>query len=85
MLRFKLLTCKEVAHIASSYADGEAGSALSLKIRFHLLMCENCTRFMKHLKTTKKLTTSLLESSQQQLNQVEAEDALAAIKQRQAH
>ncbi|MET0356384.1 MAG: zf-HC2 domain-containing protein, partial [Cellvibrio sp.] len=52
MLNFKLLTCQEVATLASDYLNKDADGKLGLKIRVHLMMCANCRRFVKHLQLT---------------------------------
>lgn len=83
MLKIKMLTCKEVAHLASQYADGHASKTLSLKIRLHLLMCKNCTRFIKHLQMTKKITSDVLRADVYATSEQTAEDLLAQLKSKQ--
>lgn len=48
-----MLSCKQVAAIASDYLDNS--SPLKWQIRLHLLMCANCRRFVRHLKTTQQV------------------------------
>ena len=51
-----MLSCKQVATLASDYLDKNTSQTLNWKIRMHLLMCSHCRRFIKHLKITKQLT-----------------------------
>lgn len=78
MLKFKLLTCQQVATLASDYLDQQADGKLSLKIRVHLMMCANCRRFMKHLKLTKEVVPQLVHNHGQ--TTVDAEAILKRIK-----
>lgn len=47
-----MLSCKQVATLASQYLDKETNTSLTWKIRLHLMMCANCRRFIRHLKIT---------------------------------
>ena len=48
-----MLSCKQVASLASQYLDRDTGPTLNWQIRLHLLMCANCRRFVRHLKITR--------------------------------
>lgn len=48
-----MLSCKQVAAIASDYLD--KSTPLKWQIRLHLLMCANCRRFIRHLKITQQV------------------------------
>ena len=50
-----MLSCKQVAKLASQYIDEDTSAPLKWKIRMHLLMCANCRRFIRHLKITQTL------------------------------
>lgn len=52
-----MLSCKQVAHVASDYLDNN--TPLKWQIRLHLLMCANCRRFVKHLAITQKMAAGL--------------------------
>ena len=52
-----MLSCKQVANIASDYLDNN--TPLKWQIRMHLLMCANCRRFVKHLKITRELSAQI--------------------------
>lgn len=78
MLNFKLLTCRQVATVASDYLDNNADGKLTFKIRMHLLMCANCRRFVKHLNLTKNVVPTLAYGQQP----VDAEAILKRIKAR---
>ncbi len=51
-----MLSCKQVATLASQYLDKDTGTLLTWKIRLHLMMCANCRRFVRHLKITRAVT-----------------------------
>lgn len=80
MLNFKLLTCQQVAKVASDYLDQQADGKLSFKIRVHLMMCANCRRFVKHLKITKAVVPQFTQGYAQQ--PIDAEAILKRIKAR---
>jgi len=54
-----LLKCKDVAFLASDYLDKNLTNSISLRLRWHLMLCANCRRFIKHLETTKMVTRQL--------------------------
>jgi anti-sigma factor ChrR (cupin superfamily) len=46
-----MLTCRDFAHRhASDYLDGQLGWRSRLGVRFHLLLCDNCRRFVAQLR-----------------------------------
>ncbi|RYY74841.1 MAG: zf-HC2 domain-containing protein [Gammaproteobacteria bacterium] len=79
MLNFKLLTCQEVATVASDYLDKHIDGKLGLNIRLHLMMCANCRRFVKHLQLTTKVVPHLVYKNQ---GTVDAEAVLKRIKEK---
>jgi predicted anti-sigma-YlaC factor YlaD len=79
MLNFKLLTCQQVATLASDYLDQQADGKLTFKIRVHLMMCANCRRFVKHLQLTKTVVPQFIDSNHRD---VDAEAILKRIKER---
>jgi len=79
MLIFKLLTCQEVANLASDYLDKHTDGKLSLKIRVHLMMCANCRRFVKHLRITTAAAPHLVYKN---TSPIDAEAILKKIKER---
>ncbi|WP_323814499.1 zf-HC2 domain-containing protein [Cellvibrio sp. NN19] len=54
-----MLSCKQVATLASQYLDQETPTPLKWKIRMHLMMCANCRRFMRHLKITQTMAKDI--------------------------
>jgi len=52
-----MLSCKQVATVASDYLDNN--TPLKWQIRLHLLMCANCRRFVRHLKITQQVGTKI--------------------------
>lgn len=79
MLNIKLLTCQQVATLASDYLDQQADGTLSFKIRVHLMMCANCRRFVKHLRLTKAVVPQFIDNNH---HEVDAEAILKKIKER---
>jgi hypothetical protein len=63
MLIFKLLTCQEVATLASDYLEKNTDGKLRLRIRVHLMMCANCRRFVKHLRLTTAVAPQLIHKN----------------------
>jgi predicted anti-sigma-YlaC factor YlaD len=79
MLNFKLLTCQQVATLASDYLDQQADGKITFKIRVHLMMCANCRRFIKHLRLTKDVVPQFIDGK---YPEVDAEGILKRIKER---
>ncbi len=59
-----MLSCKQVATLASEYIDGNTDTRLNWKIRMHLMMCSHCRRFIRHLKITNTVARSVLAETQ---------------------
>lgn len=55
-----MLNCKNVVHLASDYLDKSMTGVLPWKVRLHLLACNSCRRFVKHLKITKEVAPQLI-------------------------
>ena len=51
-----MLSCKQVATLASQYLDHDVSTPLKWRIRMHLMMCANCRRFIRHLQATQTVT-----------------------------
>ncbi len=73
-----MLSCKQVATLASQYLDKDTRAPLTWKIRMHLLMCANCRRFIKHLKITRQVTS---ETSYSIHESISVDEVLKRIKQ----
>lgn len=54
-----MLSCKQVAGLASQYLDKDTSAPLTWKIRMHLMMCANCRRFVRHLTITRTLAKDI--------------------------
>jgi predicted anti-sigma-YlaC factor YlaD len=66
-----MLSCKQVATLASEYLDQQTDTGLNWKIRMHLLMCSHCRRFIRHLKITNKVSREvLLEKTDIQVDEI---------------
>lgn len=65
-----MLSCKQVATLASDYLDNN--SPLKWQIRLHLLMCANCRRFVRHLQITREVGAKMKnnKTSEEELNEV---------------
>ena len=60
LLKKHLLSCKDATHAASNYLDGDVTRKLNWKIRFHLLACKCCRRFIRHLTITRKIVPHII-------------------------
>ena len=47
-----LLNCKDVSRLSTEYLEKQLDKSLTLKIRFHLLLCGFCRKFIKHMEIT---------------------------------
>lgn len=47
-----MLTCREVTERASEYLDGNLSLKRRLTLRFHLMMCRHCRRYVDQLAQT---------------------------------
>ncbi|HOY23357.1 MAG TPA: zf-HC2 domain-containing protein [Cellvibrio sp.] len=74
-----MLSCKNVAHLASDYLDKNMSGTLPWKVRLHLAACSCCRRFVKHLKITKDVVPQLIDNN---LSEADAETILKKIKAR---
>ncbi len=52
-----MLNCRQAATLASDYLDNN--TPLKWQIRWHLLMCANCRRFVRHLKITRQVSARM--------------------------
>lgn len=43
-----MLSCKEVVKRSSDYVDGNLGFWARVSYKFHLFMCVNCRRYIRH-------------------------------------
>ena len=74
-----MLSCKNVAHLASDYLDKNMGGTLPWKVRLHLVACRCCRQFVKHLRITKEVVPKLIDKK------LSEEDAEAILKKIKAH
>ncbi len=66
------LSCKNIVEQSTEYLEENANWASRLKIRFHLLMCHHCRRFIRHKKIANEYVLKqqqLQQFSDQQLEQ----------------
>jgi predicted anti-sigma-YlaC factor YlaD len=47
-----MLSCKEITENANSYLDRELTFFTRMKVKMHLILCENCRRYMDQLQLT---------------------------------
>jgi hypothetical protein len=73
-----MLNCKQVATLASDYLDND--TPLKWQIRLHLLMCENCRRFIRHLKITKEVSARMVINEPAEDAEIVWENLQARIK-----
>lgn len=51
-----MLSCRDLAHRhASDYIDGQLGWRARAGVRFHLMLCDNCRRFVAQLRKVRSL------------------------------
>jgi hypothetical protein len=74
-----MLSCKDVAYLASDYLDKNMGGTLPWKIRLHLVACKCCRSFVKHLQITKEVVPQFVDNG---LSETDAEAILKKIKAR---
>ncbi|RYG10999.1 MAG: zf-HC2 domain-containing protein [Chitinophagaceae bacterium] len=79
MLSKVILTCRQVATLASDYLDCKLDKKISWQIRAHLILCANCHRFVRHLKITKQVAPHFVYHNPQG---VDAEGILRKIKEK---
>ncbi len=59
-----MLTCRELAHRhASDYLDDQLGWRARLGVRYHLLICDHCRRFIAQLRKVRVLLRNKPESN----------------------
>jgi hypothetical protein len=72
-----MLSCKNVAHLASDYLDKNMSGTLPWKVRLHLVACKCCRRFVKHLRITKEVAPHFVDNN---LAEADAQAILKKIK-----
>lgn len=50
-----MFTCRDVSEEATAFLEGDHGLLDRLRMRAHLLLCENCRRFVAQLRSTSDL------------------------------
>lgn len=50
-----MLMCRDLASIGSDYIDGTLGTADTLSVKMHLLMCRHCRSFIGNLRESVRL------------------------------
>ena len=63
-----MLSCKDVAHLASEYVDKNTSRKLNWKIRLHLLACGCCRRLIRHLKITQEIVPQLIKKNEPEID-----------------
>lgn len=49
-----MLTCKQIAELATAYAEGQLGLADRVRFQLHLGLCANCRTWVRQLEVTAK-------------------------------
>ena len=76
-----MLSCKQVATMASDYLDKNTDAKLQWKIRLHLMVCANCRRFIRHLKITQQVAPGMAQQSAEvNTVEVDAEQILKRVR-----
>ncbi len=50
-----MLSCRQIAHQADAFLDGELSFWQKLQVRLHLSMCKACARFMGQMRVMRAL------------------------------
>ena len=53
-----MLSCKEVSRLVSQGLDRRLGFVERVRLRVHLLICDGCTNFKKHVEFLRKAVKS---------------------------
>jgi anti-sigma factor RsiW len=55
------LTCKELVELVAGYLDGSLRGRRRRRFEAHLAACDGCTRFLRQMEATIRLTGTLTE------------------------
>jgi anti-sigma factor RsiW len=55
------LTCKELVELVTGYLDGSLRGRRRRRFEAHLAACDGCTRFLRQMEATIRLTGTLTE------------------------
>jgi anti-sigma factor RsiW len=55
------LTCKELVELVTGYLDGSLRGRRRRRFEAHLAACDGCTRFLRQMEATIRLTGGLTE------------------------
>lgn len=56
-----MLTCKQIAELATAYAEGQLGLAERVRFQLHLGLCANCRTWVRQLQATARALAKLPE------------------------
>jgi anti-sigma factor RsiW len=56
-----MLTCKQIAELATAYAEGQLDVADRLRFQLHLGLCANCRTWVRQLQATARALGKLPE------------------------
>lgn len=77
-----MISCKDIAQEAHDLLDGEVGFIRRVQIRYHLLICKYCRRYLRQLSLTLR---TLREGEVLQIpdepSEAEIDEIVAKIKQ----
>ncbi|HEX6579692.1 MAG TPA: zf-HC2 domain-containing protein [Actinomycetota bacterium] len=55
------LTCKELVELVTGYLDGSLRGRLRRRFEAHLAACDGCTRYLRQMEATIRMTGTLTE------------------------
>jgi anti-sigma factor RsiW len=55
------LTCKELVELVTGYLDGSVRGRRRRRFEAHLAACDGCTRYLRQMEATIRLTGTLTE------------------------
>ena len=71
-----MISCKQLSEVSSDYLDGNLTFGQKLSVRFHILMCKYCRRFLAQLNMSSAL---LPENDASGLSAADIESQLTAL------
>jgi len=54
MMKFLMISCKEASFLTAKKEEGKLSLSESLKLSFHMSMCEFCTRFQRQMRRIRR-------------------------------
>ncbi len=59
-----MITCRDISDTASDYLDGPTTFMQRFGLRFHLIVCQHCRRYVKQLNLASRVAQSVSSASE---------------------